>query len=119
MLERESSALRSFIAEWPERVTSIVARIEVERAVRRAALGTSKRIGRSHEDVLLAKARETLDRLSFVWPTRQIVARAASVQPSTLRTLEAIHLGTALDLEGLGGFVSYDGRLLEAAREGD
>lgn len=104
-----------FVADWPERATSIVARVEVERAVRRAARLSAEQGQRVREEVLLSKARETLDRLSFIWLTDRIVARAGSLEPWLLRSLDAIHLATALDLESVGGFVSYDQRLLEAA----
>lgn len=42
--------------------------------------------------------------------------RAALVAPPELRSLDAIHLATALDLaDDLDGFVSYDERLARAA----
>jgi len=45
-------------------------------------------------------------------------ARSASAgPPATLRTLDAIHLATALTLGGdLAAFVTYDDRLADAAR---
>ena len=48
-------------------------------------------------------------------PRIRILARA--VQPVTVRSLDAIHLGTALySRPGLTSFVTYDTRLLDAAR---
>jgi predicted nucleic acid-binding protein len=45
-----------------------------------------------------------------------ILEAAASVQPVGLRTLDAIHLATALSLrDDLAAVVSYDRRLAEAA----
>jgi predicted nucleic acid-binding protein len=45
----------------------------------------------------------------------RILARAAG--PATVRSLDAIHLGTALHSRpGLTSFVTYDKRLLDAAR---
>ena len=42
---------------------------------------------------------------------------ARTVQPVTVRSLDAIHLGTALYTRpGLTSFVTYDTRLLDAAR---
>jgi uncharacterized protein len=44
-------------------------------------------------------------------------ARAGSLGPAGLRTLDAIHLATALEFgPELTAFVSYDERLSEAAR---
>ena len=45
------------------------------------------------------------------------VRRAALVEPVALRTLDAIHLATALALvQELDAFVTYDDRLADAAR---
>lgn len=41
---------------------------------------------------------------------------AATVRPPPLRTLDAIHLATALLTDDLDEFISYDRRLAEAAR---
>jgi uncharacterized protein len=47
-----------------------------------------------------------------------VADRAASVGPTWLRALDAIHLATALELgDGLGAFITYDDRLTAAARE--
>lgn len=47
----------------------------------------------------------------------RIADRAVSVAPNVMRTLDAIHLATALELgEALGAFVTYDDRLADAAR---
>ena len=53
------------------------------------------------------------------WPsTLEIAARAAALNPATLRTLDAIHLATALELrDELTAFVCYDDRLSAAARD--
>ena len=53
--------------------------------------------------------------------TNEILERAAVLDPPQLRTLDAIHLATALSLiaEGaveISGFVVYDRRLSDAAR---
>ena len=45
-----------------------------------------------------------------------IAATAAVLAPSSLRTLDAIHLATALALYHVDAFVTYDRRLAEAAR---
>jgi predicted nucleic acid-binding protein len=45
-----------------------------------------------------------------------VLAAAAELEPTALRTLDAIHLATALSLGGaFDAFVAYDERLLEAA----
>jgi predicted nucleic acid-binding protein len=46
-----------------------------------------------------------------------IARAAAEMAPRTLRSLDAIHLASALALgDELGAFVTYDGRLADAAR---
>ncbi len=48
---------------------------------------------------------------------RGIAERAARLGPVNLRSLDAIHLATALELAGdLGAFVTYDIRQAEAGR---
>jgi len=51
---------------------------------------------------------------------RRILAAAAVLEPSALRTLDAIHLATALVVrEDLDGLVTYDRRLAAAAERLD
>jgi predicted nucleic acid-binding protein len=48
--------------------------------------------------------------------TSEICDSAALLEPATLRSVDAIHLATALALgDELDGVVAYDGRLREAA----
>lgn len=47
-----------------------------------------------------------------------IIRSAAALAPVTLRTLDAIHVATALSLgDDLSGLVTYDDRLASAAGE--
>ena len=85
-------------------MASAVVEIEVVRAVRR--------------DVpeLIAHAQRVVSQIAVVEPTESIRARAALLDPVTLRSLDALHLATALELrEELDGFVTYDGRMAAAA----
>ena len=103
MLEEESQALRSARAEWPAVATSVLAQVEVVRAVARA-------------DGDVGLAREVLRSIDQVRVSDRIVATADALRPVELRTVDAIHLATALALEAdLAGFVSYDARLAAAA----
>jgi len=44
------------------------------------------------------------------------LARAVAIRPDAVRTLDAIHIATALEIGGeLEAFVTYDGRQAEAA----
>ncbi len=104
--EPESTALMEFLRGQPERLSSAVALTEVPRALRRGGFGTRER----------RRARELLARVALVDPDRRILATAATLDPPTLRTLDAIHLATALAVrEELAALVTYDRRLRTAA----
>lgn len=48
----------------------------------------------------------------------EVLTEAASIDPATLRSLDAVHLATALSIrEEIGVFVTYDQRLAGAAAE--
>ncbi len=78
---------------------------EVSRAVRRVH-------GHDH-DVLLG---QVLDLIQLVAVDRAVLDSAAALTPASLRTLDAIHLASALLLAPrLDAFIAYDDRLLAAA----
>jgi uncharacterized protein len=60
-------------------------------------------------------ADRLLDALSLRPVDATVLTAAARVDPELLRTLDAIHLATALSLEDLDMFISYDAHLNEAA----
>jgi predicted nucleic acid-binding protein len=101
--EPESAGLRRYLqALDADVVTSVVAQVEVGRAVRR--------VGVTERDPLAGTFLVQLD--------DQIVAAAVELEPKTLRALDAIHLATAFQLRNeLEALVAYDERLLAAARE--
>jgi predicted nucleic acid-binding protein len=108
VVEAESSALRRWLRASPisARVTSDLARAELVRAVRAAGAG----------DRVLAQARSVLARISTIPLSREVLDQAGTLEPSMMRTLDAIHLASALTLaDQLDGFVTYDRRLAEAA----
>jgi predicted nucleic acid-binding protein len=104
--ESESAALDSWLAERPEapRVVSVLAEVEVARAIRRWAPHALDRVG---------PTLATLYRLEITPAVRKA---AAALADPLLRSLNAIHLATALRLGAeLAVFVTYDKRLLAAA----
>jgi predicted nucleic acid-binding protein len=107
LTEPESRALREFLRRWPRQVTSVLARVEVARAVRR----------RSEAPALVRRASLVMDRLGQLDVTDAILADAIRLEPRGLRTLDSLHLASARALgRDLGGFVTYDEDLAEAAR---
>jgi uncharacterized protein len=106
--EVESAALTEWLGESPNlvRVSSPIVRVEVPRAVWRTDPGS------------LPQAYTAVRRIRDVRMTADIINRAAGVRPNTLRSLDALHLASALAVkQDLTAFVAYDKRLLAAARE--
>jgi uncharacterized protein len=105
--EPESDTLTEFLEGRPDQASSVVARVEVVRAVRRAGSGP----------VAERRAADVLDRMALLELTRAVQQAAASLDPPTIRSLDAIHLASGASLgEQLEAFVTYDRRLAEGAR---
>jgi predicted nucleic acid-binding protein len=106
-VEPESHALTAEAARWRAHATSVVGMVETKRAARRVRADE-----RRLEAVIARVALLELDE-----GVRQL---AAELEPAELRTLDALHLASALSLEDdLGAFACYDARLAAAAaREG-
>lgn len=102
--EPESEHLRRALEAWPRRATSRLAVVELVRAVRRT------------DPSLEPHARRVLASVDLVGDTDRILFAAAQLGPPSLRTLDAIHLASALrERRVVTAFVSYDDRQLEAA----
>ncbi|MBV8085582.1 MAG: type II toxin-antitoxin system VapC family toxin [Chloroflexi bacterium] len=103
--EAESEALGGFLEEWPTRLSSALLRVEAVRAsARRGPQAVASTMRRMTDIVLMPIDQETLE-------------LAATLQPVSLRSLDAIHLATAQLLgSDLGVFITYDARLAEGAR---
>jgi predicted nucleic acid-binding protein len=103
--ETESTELRAFLAGTSaRRVSSALLRTDALRAVRH--LGPDA----------LAAVREGLRRVDLVAIDDRILDAAGILEPRILRTLDAIHLATALAVgEDLAVVVTYDERMKAAA----
>ena len=103
--EMESAALRAYLAnQGARRVSSALLRAETLRAVRH--LGPDA----------LATAREALRRVDLIGIDDRILDAAGTLEPQVLRTLDAIHLATAIAVgDDLEAIVTYDERMLDAA----
>jgi len=65
----------------------------------------------------LATVREGLRRVDLIGIDDRILDAAGTLEPLVLRTLDAIHLATALAVgDDLEGIVTYDERMIDAAR---
>lgn len=104
--ESESEQLFELVSLWPLRVSSELARTEVLRALRRINATVSE----------FRRGQKALDRIGLIPVDGRILNDAALLKPPALRTLEAIHLATALSLgKELAALVTYDVRLFAAA----
>ena len=104
--EPDRTALARFLEPYPILASSLLLIVEAERAV-------ARRAGRP-ASALTASFIGDLHLVDF---DHVIADRAASIGPATLRSLDAIHLATAMELaESLGAFVTYDQRQADAGR---
>jgi predicted nucleic acid-binding protein len=104
--ERESLALSNWLTSRPDTsmVTSDLSTVEL--------LRTCQRI----DDDVLDDARRLLAGIDLLPIDREVVEQAAVVAPRELRSLDAVHLASALSLQSdLTEFVAYDSRLCSAA----
>jgi len=109
--ESESSALRAFLAD-ADIVSSELALTEIPRAIRRAVM---------HEpelplDLLVERARELLDAIALRPLDSPLLAAAGALVEPALRALDAIHVASAVDLDPVDAFLTYDERQAAAAR---
>jgi predicted nucleic acid-binding protein len=66
---------------------------------------------------LLSSAREVIGRVELVEPGASTWDLAGTLDPPELRSLDALHLATALELgDEIDALVTYDRRLADAAR---
>ena len=103
--ESESTALRRYLRRRRPLVSSALARAEVGRAM--LPFG----------EAAVRRGQDVLSRLELIRINDRILVAAGSLQPPELRTLDAIHLATAQQLEAdLGRLVTYDERMSAAAQ---
>src|SRR5258708_6018517 len=104
--ETESNELKLFIAERAGAglISSELLHPELIRAVCR------------HDPTDDVRARVLLQRIMQVPINREVLTEAATIGGPMIRTLDALHLATAMNIiNGLTAFVTYDNRLASAA----
>jgi len=104
--ESESQALRNWLDERVETgwTSSVLVEIESSRALARYA------------PEAVARLHPVLDLIELVELDSGIRILAQTAKPATVRSLDAIHLATALRIRSqLTSFVTYDKRLADAA----
>lgn len=102
--EMESDHLREFVGTR-ELVSSQLARTELVRTVAR------------HRPRSLDGAECLLGAMTLIALSHQLTARASWVKPAELRSLDAIHVASAMAMqEDLEALVTYHGRMIDAGR---
>jgi predicted nucleic acid-binding protein len=105
--EPERPELERVLSRWPDRISSVILAIECQRIARRAGVPKDlrSRLDGELETVALIRLDEPVQRL------------AGSIGSRDLRSLDAIHLATALSCGDYPeAFITYDDRLAAAAR---
>jgi predicted nucleic acid-binding protein len=103
--EEASSSMRAWCSAHDSVWSSQLLRTEVLRAAQRLELDTGP-------------IEDALDSIALVLPSVGTYASAGRLQPSGLRSLDALHVASALEIgSDLEGMVAYDQRLEVAARE--
>jgi predicted nucleic acid-binding protein len=102
--EREEGVLRVEMSKWDGYVSSALLAVEAIRACSR------------HRSEYAQDAREWLLDVALLPLDDVLLDEAASLGPPGLRSLDALHLATALSIrDDLGVFFTYDERLAAAA----
>lgn len=105
--EAETQALRDWLDERAETgwTSSVLGEIESSRVLAR------------HAPEAVARLLPVLDLIELVDLDASIRILSQTVKPATVRSLDAIHLATALRVRSqLTSFITYDKRLADAAQ---
>lgn len=102
--EPESAALRRVLRRYAVHAACALARTETMRAVRRS------------DSMAVQRAQDAMARLLVIEMTSALLTEAGRLDPVELRTLDAIHLASAMSLgTDLAVILTYDERMAAAA----
>lgn len=104
LAEPETEALQALLPTLPGLITSAISAVEVVRATK------------ASPPALESDARRLVDGCLQVAVDNEVIAQAQELADPRLRTLDAIHLASALSARAQR-MVVYDRRLAQAARE--
>jgi len=102
--EPESEALHDYLREWPLRVSAVLLCTEALRAAQRQPAAR------------IDQTRRLLERMPMLEVDRALFRQAGLLGPSTMRSLDAVHIAAALSLgPDLGMLITYDERMAAVA----
>jgi uncharacterized protein len=115
----DTSAIVKLVIEEPDTsaVEGAIAHCEAAFSSRLAVVECFRAIARVSNHTVLATTAEIFEALVLHEVSDAVLERAAALTPSSLRSLDAIHLATALLLDQSDlAFVTYDAKLAQAAK---
>lgn len=102
--EPESEALHDYLRHWPHRASAALLWTEALRAAQR------------QPPARVERTRRLLERIPMIELDRALYRQAGLLGPSTMRSLDAVHVAAAMSLgPDLGVVVTYDDRMAAAA----
>ena len=105
--EPERPALEQALSRWPDRISSVLLPIECRRIVLRAG----------NPPEVVDRLEKELSGVTLIRLEEAVQTLAGAIGPPRLRSLDAIHLASALSIGDYPeAFVTYDDRLADAAR---
>jgi predicted nucleic acid-binding protein len=103
--EPESEVLHGYLRQWPLRVSAVLLCTEALRAAQRQPAAR------------VEQTQRLLERMPMMEVDRTLFRQAGLLGPSTMRSLDAVHIATAMSLgPDLGVVITYDERMAAAAR---
>jgi len=112
--EAETDVLEEELRPWNDLATSVITSVELSRAVARARTDSAAVI--ADEYTILG----VLASVAEIPLSDEVRASASALGPVELRTLDAIHLASAIALgPDLAAILTYDARMQRAASEHD
>ncbi len=101
--EPESEALHGYLRDWPLRVSTVLLCTEALRAAQRQPAAR------------VEQTQRLLERMPMLEVDRALFRQAGLLGPSTIRSLDAVHIAAALSLgPDLGVVITYDQRMAAA-----
>jgi hypothetical protein len=105
--EPERPALEQVLSRWPDRISSVLLPIECRRIVLRAG----------NPPEVVDRLEKELSGVTLIRLEEAVQTLAGAIGPPRLRSLDAIHVASALSIGDYPeAFVTYDERLADAAR---
>lgn len=105
LIEDESNALRSWIEErrGSSQLTNVIGAVELQRL--------SAKVGQH----ALTAAMQLIAGIDLLELTQSALTFAAALSPPEVRTLDALHIASALECADLDAIVTYDLRMAAAS----